>query len=185
MYDHCKYPAEIRLKYGVKRDGTIVAGELKTLVDIGAHNIQAYPLLGCMSGWFVSLYRMPHMNFEGTAVYTNKTPACAMQGYGNPDVSFAVESHMDIIAEKLGDGPHRAAAEELRRSGRGVLGPGPDGALDHQELRRRGDARQGRRDDRLEPAAAGPKTRPAAIAAASAWGARSIPRAPARPCRER
>jgi len=102
MYDHCKYPTIIRLKYGVKRDGMITAGELETVVDIGGHNIQAYPLLGCMAGWFVSLYRMPHMRFKGTAVYTNKAPACAMQGYGNPQVSFAVESQMDMIAEKLG-----------------------------------------------------------------------------------
>jgi xanthine dehydrogenase molybdenum-binding subunit len=102
MYDHCKYPTIIRLKYGVKRDGTLTAGELETVVDIGGHNIQAYPLLGCMAGWFVSLYRMPHMKFKGTAVYTNKAPACAMQGYGNPQVSFAVESQMDIIAEELG-----------------------------------------------------------------------------------
>ncbi|MBW1937021.1 MAG: molybdopterin-dependent oxidoreductase, partial [Deltaproteobacteria bacterium] len=83
MYDHCKYPSIIRLKYGIKKDGTITAGEMQTVVDIGAHNIQAYPLLGCMAGWFVSLYRMPHMHFHGTAVYTNKAPACAMQGYGN------------------------------------------------------------------------------------------------------
>jgi xanthine dehydrogenase molybdenum-binding subunit len=102
MYDHCKYPSIIRLKYGVKKDGTITAGELKTIVDIGGHNIQAYPLLGCMAGWFVSLYRMPHLRFEGITVYTNKTPACAMQGYGNPQVTFAVESMMDIIADKLG-----------------------------------------------------------------------------------
>ena len=125
MYDHCKYPAEIHLKYGVKRDGTIVAGELKTLVDIGAHNIQAYPLLGCMSGWFVSLYRMPHMNFEGTAVYTNKTPACAMQGYGNPDVSFAVESHMDIIAEKLGMDPIELRLKNYVGLGEEFWGQGP------------------------------------------------------------
>jgi xanthine dehydrogenase molybdenum-binding subunit len=102
MYDHCKYPTIMRLKYGVKRNGTLTAGYLKTIVDIGGHNIQAYPLLGCMAGWFVSLYRMPHLKFEGTAVYTNKTPACAMQGYGNPQVSFAVESQMDIMAEELG-----------------------------------------------------------------------------------
>ena len=102
MYDHCKYPSIIKLKYGLKKDGTITAGELKTIVDIGGHNIQAYPLLGCMAGWFVSLYRMPHLKFDGTAVYTNKAPGCAMQGYGNPQVSFAVESLMDIIAEEMG-----------------------------------------------------------------------------------
>lgn len=125
MYDHCKYPTIIDLKYGVKRDGTIVAGELKTLVDVGSHNIQAYPLLGCMSGWFVSLYRMPHMNFEGTAVYTNKAPACAMQGYGNPDVSFAVESHIDIIAETLGVDPIELRLKNYVGLGETFWGQGP------------------------------------------------------------
>jgi len=125
MYDHCKYPTDIRLKYGVKRDGTITAGELTTVVDVGSHNIQAYPLLGCMSGWFVSLYRMPHMNFEGTAVYTNKAPACAMQGYGNPDVSFAVESTIDIIAEKLEMDPIELRLKNYVGLGETFWGQGP------------------------------------------------------------
>lgn len=125
MYDHCKYPAIIRLKYGVKKDGTITAGEMKTVVDIGAHNIQAYPLLGCMAGWFVSLYRMPHMRFEGRAVYTNKTPACAMQGYGNPQVSFAVESLMDMIAEKLGMDPIEIRLKNYVGLGETFWGQGP------------------------------------------------------------
>ncbi len=125
MYDHCKYPSLIRLKYGVKRDGTLTAGELKTVVDIGAHNIQAYPLLGCMSGWFVSLYRIPHMKFEGKTVYTNKVPACAMQGYGNPQVSFAVESTMDIIAEKLGVDPIELRLKNYVGLGETFWGQGP------------------------------------------------------------
>jgi xanthine dehydrogenase molybdenum-binding subunit len=125
MYDHCKYPAVISVRYGVKEDGTITAGEMKTLVDVGSHNIQAYPLLGCMSGWFVSLYRMPHMNFEGTTVYTNKAPACAMQGYGNPDVSFAVESTIDIIAEKLGMDPIELRIKNYVGLGEEFWGQGP------------------------------------------------------------
>ena len=125
MYDHCKYPSYIKLKYGVKKDGTITAGELKTVVDIGGHNIQAYPLVGCMSGWFVSLYRMPHMNFEGTTVYTNKAPACAMQGYGAPQVSFAVESLMDIIAEKLDMDPIELRIKNYVGLGETFWGQGP------------------------------------------------------------
>jgi len=125
MYDHCKYPTIIRLKYGVKRDGTITAGAMKTIVDIGAHNIQAYPLLGCMAGWFVSLYRMPHMEFEGTAVYTNKTPACAMQGYGNPQVSFAVESMIDMIAEQIDIDPIEMRLKNYVGLGETFWGQGP------------------------------------------------------------
>ena len=125
MYDHCKYPSIIRLKYGIKKDGTITAGEMQTVVDIGAHNIQAYPLLGCMAGWFVSLYRMPHMHFHGTAVYTNKAPACAMQGYGNPQVSFAVESMMDILAEKVGMDPVDLRLKNYVGLGETFWGQGP------------------------------------------------------------
>jgi xanthine dehydrogenase molybdenum-binding subunit len=125
MYDHCKYPSIIHLKYGVKKDGTITAGEMKTVVDIGGHNIQAYPLLGCMSGWFVSLYRMPNMRFHGTTVYTNKTPACAMQGYGNPQVSFAVESIMDIMAEKLEMDPIDLRLKNYVGLGETFWGQGP------------------------------------------------------------
>lgn len=125
MYDHCKYPTHIRLKYGVKKDGTITAGEMKTVVDIGGHNIQAYPLLGCMAGWFVSLYRLPHMRFHGTAVYTNKAPACAMQGYGNPQVSFAVESMIDMIAEKLGMDPIDFRLKNYVGLGETFWGQGP------------------------------------------------------------
>jgi xanthine dehydrogenase molybdenum-binding subunit len=125
MYDHCKYPTIMRLKYGVKRNGTLTAGYLKTIVDIGGHNIQAYPLLGCMAGWFVSLYRMPHLKFEGTAVYTNKAPACAMQGYGNPQVSFAVESQMDIMAEELGIDPIEIRLKNYVGLGETFWGQGP------------------------------------------------------------
>jgi xanthine dehydrogenase molybdenum-binding subunit len=125
MYDHCKYPSWIRLKYGVRKDGTITAGRMETVVDIGGHNIQAYPLLGCMAGWFVSLYRMPHLSVQGTAVYTNKAPACAMQGYGNPQVSFAVESMMDMIAEKLRMDPIELRLKNYVGLGETFWGQGP------------------------------------------------------------
>jgi xanthine dehydrogenase molybdenum-binding subunit len=125
MYDHCKYPSIIQLKYGVRRNGTLTAGEMKVVIDIGAHNIQAYPLLGCMTGWFISLYRLPHWRFEGKAVYTNKVPACAMQGYGCPQVSFAVESQMDMIAEELGIDPIELRLKNYVGLGEPFYGRGP------------------------------------------------------------
>ncbi len=125
MYNHCKYPSRIKLKYGVTKDGLITAGQLETLVDAGAHNIQIYPLLGCMAGWFVSLYRMPALRFAGTGVYTNKAPACAMQGYGNPQVTFAVESLMDMIADKLGMDPIELRLKNYVGLGQTFWGQGP------------------------------------------------------------
>lgn len=102
MYDHVRYQTRMALRLGATRDGRLVAGHMRAMADIGGHNIQAYPLLSVMAGWWASLYRLPHMRFEGRAVYTNKTPSCAMQGFGNPQVSFAVESLMDELAEAIG-----------------------------------------------------------------------------------
>jgi xanthine dehydrogenase molybdenum-binding subunit len=125
MYDHCKYPSWIRLKLGAKKDGSLVAGKMKVVIDIGAHNTQAYSLLGCMAGWWVSLYRLPHLDYEGLAVYTNKVPACAMQGFGNPQVNFAVESTMDILAEKLGIDPVEFRLKNYVGLGQTFWGQGP------------------------------------------------------------
>jgi len=125
MYDHCRYPSVIKYKLGAKKDGKLVAGKMEVVVDIGAHNIQAYPLLGCMAGWWVSLYKIPNVEFEGKAVYTNKAPACAMQGFGNPQINFAVESAMDELAEKLGMDPVELRLKNYVGLGDVFWGQGP------------------------------------------------------------
>jgi len=105
MMDHCAYQMYFRLKVAAKKDGTIVAGELENVMDIGGHQIQAYPLLGCLLGWFVSLYKWKNIKYRGVAVYTNKVPSCAFRGYGNPQITWAVETVIDELAEKLGMDP--------------------------------------------------------------------------------
>ncbi len=105
MHDHVSFQMIFRLKLGAKRDGRLVAGQLQAIVDIGAHQIQAYPILGVIAGWWVSLYKLPHVKYEGIAVYTNKVPSCAFRGYGNPQTTWAVETLIDELAEKLGIDP--------------------------------------------------------------------------------
>lgn len=109
-HDHARYPSIIRLKVGAKHDGTLTGASMQAVIDIGGHNIQAHPFLGAAAGWWVSLYKLPSIRYESTAVYTNKVPSCAMQGFGNPQVNFAMESIMDMLAEVLGMDP-----VELRR----------------------------------------------------------------------
>ena len=50
-YDHCRYETHITLKLGFRKDGSLVAGHMKTIVEIGAHNIQAFPFLGAILGF--------------------------------------------------------------------------------------------------------------------------------------
>jgi xanthine dehydrogenase molybdenum-binding subunit len=103
--DHCAYQMIFKIKLGVNKDGKLTGGRLETYLDIGAHQIQAYPLLGCVVGWWVSLYKLPYKEYKGKAVYTNKVPSCAFRGYGNPQISWVVETMMDELAEKINIDP--------------------------------------------------------------------------------
>jgi xanthine dehydrogenase molybdenum-binding subunit len=105
LHDHCSYQMVFKLKLGADKEGKLVAGHLDAWLDIGAHQVQAYPLLGCVVGWWVSLYKLPAKSYVGKAVYTNKVPACAFRGYGNPQITWAVETLMDELAEKVGVDP--------------------------------------------------------------------------------
>lgn len=125
MYDHARYQTSIKLKLGVKRDGMLVAGHMRAVADIGGHNIQAFPLLSVLAGWWASLYKLPNMKFEGKAVYTNKQPSCAMQGFGNPQATFVTESLMDEIAHDLGMDPIEFKLKNYVGLGGTFWGQGP------------------------------------------------------------
>ena len=66
-----------------------------------------------------SLYRVPNVNFKATCVYTNNTYSQAMRGYGTPQVTFAIESSMDELAEKAGMDPLRFPHAERQHRQRG------------------------------------------------------------------
>ena len=125
MHSHLRYPSRLTVKMGVKRDGTVVAGDMRAVIEIGAHNIQPFPFLGVLAGFFASLYRMEHMRYDGIAVYTNRTPSCAMQGFGAPQVHFAVESLVDEIAHELGLDPLEMKLKNYVGLGGTFWGHGP------------------------------------------------------------
>lgn len=125
MHDHVRYPSEIKLKLGVKKDGTLIAGEMNANIDIGGHNIQAFPFLGGFGGFWASLYKLPNMKYVGRAIYTNKTPSCAMQGFGAPQVHFAVECLMDEIASEMGFDPIEFKLRQYVGLGGTFWGQGP------------------------------------------------------------
>ena len=125
MYEHSSYQMYFRLKVAARKDGTILAGELENIMDIGGHQIQAYPLLGCLLGWFVSLYKWKNIKYKGIAVYTNKVPACAFRGYGNPQITWAVESVIDELAEALGIDPIELRLKNYVGRGDLFWGQGP------------------------------------------------------------
>jgi CO/xanthine dehydrogenase Mo-binding subunit/aerobic-type carbon monoxide dehydrogenase small subunit (CoxS/CutS family) len=111
-----RHPFRMRCRTGVIRDGQLTALAAEVMADTGA-----YASVGpeIMLRAFVSLvgpYQFPHVSIHGQVVYTNNTTAGAMRGFGAPQVAFAIESQMDIMAAKLGIDPLEFRLMNRRRS---------------------------------------------------------------------
>jgi CO/xanthine dehydrogenase Mo-binding subunit len=102
-----RHPATIHLKTGVKRDGTLVAREGRVIYNRGAYAAFNVSPNGMLNGVFKlgGTYRIPNAHIEGLAVYTNQVPCGYMRAPGQPQVIYAVEAHMDLVAAELGMDP--------------------------------------------------------------------------------
>lgn len=125
MLDHSNFAFHFRIKVGARRDGYFTAAEFENILDVGAHQVQPYPLLGTSLGWFVSMYKWRNIRYRGIAVYTNKVPGCALRGYGAPEVQWAVETVVDELAEELGIDPIELRLKNYVGKGEIFWGQGP------------------------------------------------------------
>jgi CO/xanthine dehydrogenase Mo-binding subunit len=90
------------LKAGMKRDGTLVALQARAVYDSGAFP-GASMAIGCiMLGGY---YRCPNLEIQGFEVLTNKVSVGAYRAPAVPSATFAIDSHMDIMARELGLDP--------------------------------------------------------------------------------
>ncbi|MFH1277710.1 MAG: molybdopterin cofactor-binding domain-containing protein [Candidatus Eisenbacteria bacterium] len=101
----CRHSMSIDVKVGVKKDGTLTAMEMVALVDAGAYGSHSPTVPTNTGNKNLPRYRCPNMRYKFDAVYTNLPPAGAMRGYGTPQGAFALECHMDEVAERLGMDP--------------------------------------------------------------------------------
>jgi carbon-monoxide dehydrogenase large subunit len=97
-------PASVRVKTGVKRDGTIMARAMEFIWDTGAY-AEGLPGSNRALKDGVGPYKIPHLRVTSTLVYTNKLRGCPFRGLGIPEAVWAGESQMDIIAAELGLDP--------------------------------------------------------------------------------
>lgn len=111
---HCHI---IDLKYGVKKDGTLVARQMKAILNTGAYTAAGGKVTLTTGHRWIMLYRTPHVRYEGKCIYCNTPVASAMRGFGTPQQSFATESMIDEIAEKLGIDPVEIRLKNHRRLG--------------------------------------------------------------------
>jgi len=95
----------VEIKTGAKKDGTLVANEMKTILVGGAYAGTGY--LTARNGSFgpAANYMIPHFKLDAYGVYTNQRMAGAFRGFGNAETLWGMECNMDMIAEKLGIDP--------------------------------------------------------------------------------
>ena len=119
-----RHPMKIRMKTGVKKDGTITANSMYALSDTGAYGCHALTVTGNTGHKAMALYvgdgpyrTRPNIRFYADVVYTNTPPSGAFRGYGVPQGYWPVERHMERIARALRIDPIEFRLKNAIRAG--------------------------------------------------------------------
>ena len=109
-----RHAVAVRLKSGVKRDGTFMAHQVHYMVNSGAY--AAFKPRGIIAGYNQAAgpYRVPNCRIESAHVYTNTLPGGFMRAPGEPQAVFALESHIDELARRTWHGSAGVSSQESR-----------------------------------------------------------------------
>jgi CO/xanthine dehydrogenase Mo-binding subunit len=110
-------PWHMELADAVTSDGWLLARKMITLHDAGAYTRFSSYGVTKHSFHHTGAYTIPNLRFDGYVVYTNRSPTSAMRGFGVTSVSYAVEIHMNRIAETLGIDPLELRLRNANRIG--------------------------------------------------------------------
>ena len=100
-----RHPSIVRHRTGVKRDGTLVAIDIEIILDGGAY-VTLSPVVMSRGGIHAAgPYRCDNTRIRGRAMFTNTPPNGAFRGFGAPQTLFAVEAHMERVADALAMDP--------------------------------------------------------------------------------
>ncbi|RPH63044.1 MAG: aldehyde oxidoreductase [Chloroflexi bacterium] len=97
-----RHATQIKVKIGAKKSGEITAVETELYGDTGAYASLGEKVMTRATTHSAGPYDVPHVRADCYAVYTNNPPAGAFRGFGVTQSAFAVETMMDMLAEKLG-----------------------------------------------------------------------------------
>jgi CO/xanthine dehydrogenase Mo-binding subunit len=124
-----RHPVILRAKWGVKRDGRLVAVENEIIGDAGAYMYTTNKVLGNAAITSTGPYFVPNVKTDVYGVYTNNIPSAAFRGFGAPQALFMAEGQMNKLAERLGMDPVEFRLINALRDGLalsvGTPAPGP------------------------------------------------------------
>jgi aldehyde oxidoreductase len=96
-----RHPYHIRCRTGATKRGKLTAIDYDVVSDTGAYCSWGRAIITRAAIHCTGPYYFPNVRFIGKLVYTNNPYGTAMRGFGVPQISMAIEAHMDILAEKL------------------------------------------------------------------------------------
>jgi CO/xanthine dehydrogenase Mo-binding subunit len=119
MAGNPRHPSVITMRTGVRNDGRIVARRVKALFNSGAYAaFKPAPSVNLGgTGMGAGVYRIPNLLIESFCVYSNNIPCGHARSPGEPQMVFAGESHMDMIARELALDPAELRRRNLLRDG--------------------------------------------------------------------
>lgn len=100
-----RVPMILRYKTGVDSDGMLTAVKLEIIGDSGPYANATFEVVGFAMSMGTGPYKVPNARLESYTVLTNNPITGAMRGFGLPQMHFACEQQMDLLAEELGMDP--------------------------------------------------------------------------------
>ena len=117
-----RHAMRIKVKMGADKEGFIKVIDIDALSDTGAYGEHGSTTIGLVASKTLPLYnKTKAVRFTGEVVYTNKTPAGAFRGYGATQGTFAVESTINKLAEKLHMDPCEIRLKNIIKEGENSL----------------------------------------------------------------
>lgn len=105
-----RHPYRIRMITGADEQGRLTAVKVEILGDTGAYASYGPSVMGRSVVHAAGPYDVPNVRVEGRLARTNHPTAGAMRGFGVPQLVFAFEAQMELLAQAVGKSP-----EEIRR----------------------------------------------------------------------
>ncbi|MFC1996417.1 xanthine dehydrogenase family protein molybdopterin-binding subunit [Chloroflexota bacterium] len=112
-----RHPAQIQMKVGARKDGSLLALKAVTHMDTGAYASYGPAVGVILTETLTGSYKIPIVHLETLVAYTNSPLSGAMRGFGSPQSHFALESIMDMLAEKLEMSPVALREKNILRPG--------------------------------------------------------------------
>jgi xanthine dehydrogenase molybdenum-binding subunit len=174
-----RHPMIVTTKTAVDKEGRLLANQVRIVADTGAYASLGPTVLDVAVENSCGPYKIPNIDIDASLVYTNNGVAGAFRGFGAPQVNFALESNLDIIAQKLGIDRLKLRKKNVLREGEispfGYKLLGSVGVYETLEKAEKSDVWRNRKQYKSKPSAPWCKRGVAVTTAVKGFGFGALP----------